>query len=144
VAKIRISMPDNTPQILTRDVATGAARAKLSEGELGTAVRMFHPGSESELQMFEVTVEPDAVIGQHAHDEDEIIYVLDGELRLGRQRLTAGGSIYMPGGTLYSFSAGSAGLRFLNVRAHQDSTYITKQEFMARRKRADSGELSVD
>ena len=113
MAKIRISTPEDTPQIVTRDVATGVARrAKLSEGELGTAVRMFHPGSESELQMFEVTVEPDAVIGQHAHDEDEIIYVLDGELRLGRQRLTAGGSIYMPGGTLYSFRAGSGGFGF--------------------------------
>ena len=68
MAKIRISVPQDTPQIVTRDVATGVARAKLSEGELGTAVRMFHPGSESELQMFEVTVEPDPVIGQHAHD----------------------------------------------------------------------------
>jgi quercetin dioxygenase-like cupin family protein len=133
MATMRIRSSDTTPPVVTGDVVQGEMRAKLSDGELGTAVRMYHPGSPSELQLFEVTVEPDAVIGQHAHDEDEIIYVLDGELRLGRQVLEAGSSIYLAGGTLYSFRAGPEGLRFLNFRAHQDQTYISKDEFMARR-----------
>jgi Cupin domain len=140
---IRVSLPESTPQLVTGEVTDGEMRAKLSDGELGTAVRMYHPGSESELQMFEVTVEPDAIIGQHAHDEDEIIYVLDGELRLGRQVLTSGASVYLPGMTLYSFRAGPEGLRFLNFRARQDLTYITKREFMTSRTRRDGATSST-
>ncbi|HZP28332.1 MAG TPA: cupin domain-containing protein [Acidimicrobiia bacterium] len=130
---LRISRPESTPQVVTGDVVSGEMRAKLGDGDLGTAVRTYHPGSESELQLFEVAVEPDALIGQHAHGEDEIIYVLDGELRLGRQVLTRGASVYIPGGTLYSFRAGPEGLRFLNFRARQDRTYLTKQELVANR-----------
>ncbi len=128
-----IDRPDDTPFEQTRDLVDEEMRAKLSAGELGTAVRFFHPGSPTELQMFEMMVPPDALIDQHAHDEDEIIYVVEGELHLGRRVLASGASVHIPGNTLYSFRAGPAGLRFLNFRAHQDNTYLTRDEFVVRR-----------
>jgi quercetin dioxygenase-like cupin family protein len=68
---MRFASPEDTPAIVTRDVIDDERRAELSEGELGTVVRFFHPGSATELQMFEVTYEPGAVVGPHAHDESE-------------------------------------------------------------------------
>lgn len=96
--------------------------------------RLHHPGSENELQMFEVRVPPNHVVESHAHDEDEIVYILEGEMILGARVLKAGSSAMIPGKTLYGFSAGADGLVFLNFRAHRDVTFHTKEQFMAQRK----------
>ena len=131
---ITIRSSEDTPLVVTRDVVPeGPFREKLGEGELATAVRVFHPGGPEELQLFEVNVEPNGVIDQHAHQENEIIFVLEGELHLGRRVLTPGYSVQIPGLTLYTFRAGPDGLRFLNFRARQDATYISKAELMAMR-----------
>ena len=98
--------------------------------------RIHHPGSETELQMFEVRVPPRHVVESHAHDEDEIVYVVEGEMHLGARVLRAGSSAMIPGKTLYGFSAGAEGLVFLNFRAHRDVTFHTKEQFMAQRQRA--------
>jgi len=137
MAAIKISSPADTPLEHARDVVSEDMAARLSDGELRALTRWYHPGGESELQMFEVTVQPNDSIDQHAHDEDEIIYVLDGELHLGSRVLTEGSSVAIRAHTLYSFRAGPNGLRFLNFRARQDMSYITKDEFMARRKGSD-------
>ncbi|HUP73488.1 MAG TPA: cupin domain-containing protein [Acidimicrobiales bacterium] len=96
--------------------------------------RIHHPGSDTDLQMFEVRVPPGFVVESHAHDEDEIIFVLEGEMVLGARVLGAGSSAMIPGKTLYGFSAGADGLRFLNFRARRDVTFHTKEQFMTQRK----------
>jgi quercetin dioxygenase-like cupin family protein len=98
--------------------------------------RVHHPGSETDLQMFEVRVPPNYVVESHAHDEDEIVFVLEGEMVLGARVVKAGSSAMIPGKTLYGFSAGPNGLTFLNFRARRDVTFHTKEEFMARRKQS--------
>lgn len=52
----------------------------------------------------------------HLHSEDEIILVLDGEIRVGRDVLGPGTAIAIPGGYRYSYRA-SAPYAFLNYRA---------------------------
>jgi quercetin dioxygenase-like cupin family protein len=52
----------------------------------------------------------------HLHSEDEIIHVLDGELRVGALKVPAGTSIAIPEGLRYSFRT-SGPFRFLNYRA---------------------------
>ena len=98
--------------------------------------RIHHPGSETDLQMFEVRVPPNHVVETHAHDEDEIVYILEGAMILGARVLKAGSSAMIPGKTLYGFSAGSDGLVFLNFRARRDATFHTKEQFMAQRREA--------
>jgi mannose-6-phosphate isomerase-like protein (cupin superfamily) len=95
--------------------------------------RVHHSGKGTELQLLEVRVQPDEVIEAHAHANDEIIWVLEGELKLGARVLGPGESVYIPGWTLYGLQAGPAGLRFLNFRARNDVTYITKEQFVAER-----------
>jgi quercetin dioxygenase-like cupin family protein len=55
------------------------------------------------------------VAPSHVHSEDEIIRVLDGELRVGRITLRPGMSIAIPGGARYGFRT-PAGYSFLNYR----------------------------
>jgi len=108
-------------------------RAKLSEGELAGETRSHHPGADDRLQMFEVRAPAGAAFNPHSHDEDEIILVIEGELHAGSHVLTAGESMYVPGGTVYAFLAGPAGLRFVNFRPRLDVTYRTPAETRAGR-----------
>jgi mannose-6-phosphate isomerase-like protein (cupin superfamily) len=53
---------------------------------------------------------------QHTHSADEIIYVMEGTMRLGRRLLGPGTSLCIGGGTRYAQSAGPGGCTFLNFR----------------------------
>ncbi len=66
---------------------------------------------------------PDAsVVVSHVHSEDEIIRVLDGELQVGRERVTAGMSIAVPAHHRYGFRT-PGGYAFINYRDNL-STYL--------------------
>lgn len=55
--------------------------------------------------------------GIHSHSEDEIIFVIDGEMRLGNRPAGPGTAVAIAAETLYSFSPGPNGLGFINFRA---------------------------
>lgn len=55
--------------------------------------------------------------GIHSHSEDEIIFVTDGEIRLGNKLYGSGTAVAIAADTLYSFTAGPQGLSFINFRA---------------------------
>lgn len=59
--------------------------------------------------------------GVHSHSEDEIIFVTDGQMRLGQRLYGPGTAIAIPAQTLYSFGVGPDGLRFVNFRAGRPS-----------------------
>lgn len=61
-------------------------------------------------------------VGLHYHTEDEIIYVVQGELLLGRQVLPPGTAIAVERGTRYRFEVGPEGLQFLNFRSVDPSS----------------------
>jgi quercetin dioxygenase-like cupin family protein len=133
VSSIRIVESGSRPWAAVRDVASDELKATMSEGELAARSRVHHPGGHDELQMFEVALDAGAEINAHAHLEDEIIYVLEGEMCLGRRKLGPGSSVYIEGDTLYGFRAGPTGLRFLNFRSRQDTSFVARSEFVARR-----------
>lgn len=56
-------------------------------------------------------------VGVHSHSEDEIIFVVSGDIRLGRKLYPEGTAIAIAADTLYSFTAGPNGMRFINFRA---------------------------
>lgn len=59
--------------------------------------------------------------GIHSHSEDEIIFVIDGEMRLGNKQAGPGTALAIAADTLYSFSPGPNGLSFINFRAAMPS-----------------------
>lgn len=135
MAAITFRSPDDTPAVVVGDnIPPGPLRDLLGEDEMSNQLRAYHAGGADEPQMFEITVQPNCGPPAHAHAEGEIMYVLEGEMHVGRRKLTPGCSVYIPGYTLYSFRAGPQGLRFLNFRARKDSGLITKDELVAMRR----------
>jgi hypothetical protein len=58
-----------------------------------------------------------AKLGIHSHSEDEIIFVVDGGIRLGNKLYGPGTAVAIAADTLYSFTTGPEGLSFINFRA---------------------------
>lgn len=129
---------DASEQQFTNLVDVFAGReTPVPEAELAaTDVRAHHSAPDG-LQLFELRLAPDARGESHAHVEDEIIVVVEGELRFGARTLGAGSSVMVPGGTLYAFVAGPEGCTFLNFRPRVDSSYITRAEFVSGAQSAD-------
>lgn len=140
-------------RIRVRDVAEMRWWGRVSDGEIGDderfeadnyapvdddfagrTHRIHHPGSETDLQMFEVRMHPGDAFESHAHLTDEVIFVREGELHFGARVLREGSSVYVPANTLYAFRAGPTGLHFVNFRAVKDESFITKQQFLERRR----------
>ena len=105
----------------------------LTPEELAGTSREHHHGSETEPELFEVKFPPNTVVNPHAHLYDEIIFVIGGQLILGSRVLEAGSSVFIAGETLYSFKAGPEGVHFVNFRPRSGASYLSKDEFMARR-----------
>jgi len=55
--------------------------------------------------------------GVHSHTEDEIIFVIDGQIKLGNRLCGPGTALAIAANTMYSFQPGPNGLSFINFRA---------------------------
>ena len=132
MAAIRFFDPDERPFVHAADVYPDALKQQLTAAEVDdTAVRL-HQGLPGRLQLFEIRLQPGLEVSTHAHADDEVVYVVEGELRVGRRVCGPGSSMFIPGNTLYGFRAGPDGCRYLNFRAQADSTYFTKGDFVDR------------
>ena len=115
--RIRDRAGDSPPKVFSQ----------LATSELESSMTFHEVGSDSELQLAELEYIPGAEAVTHKHDDDEIIYVVRGEMRLGGKVLSAGSSVYIPGKTYYSFTAGPAGLRIVNFRARCDVSFYAPE-----------------
>lgn len=133
--KVKIVAADTIAwQLVAAAVAPDVA-ARMSSAEREADVRILHSNADG-LQLFEARIAPNQEIALHAHAADEIIYILAGELRIGRKRLGPGASVFVAGETLYGFRSGAAGVRFLNFRGRANTSFITHGEYLAARKHA--------
>jgi len=131
MARVRISEDDSSWQSARATLA--AMPGQYTEGELSAHYRVREPGGADEPQLLELRYEPHAEIQVHAHDEDEIIYVLAGEMHVGNRVLGPGATLAISGRTFYGFKAGPTGLQFLNFRPRQDTTFYTSREALEAR-----------
>ncbi|MGO9872678.1 MAG: cupin domain-containing protein [Acidimicrobiia bacterium] len=133
MAAIRFFDPAETEFMKPADVYPEELKRQLTGAEVaGTSVRL-HQGAPGKLQLFEIRLEPNLQISTHAHADDEIVAVVEGELHFGRRVCGPGSSFFIPGNTLYGFRAGPQGCRYLNFRAESDSTYFTKDDIVETR-----------
>ena len=125
--------PASTAFLKPADVYPDSLKERLTAAEVAdTSVRLHH-GMPGKLQLFEIQLEPGLEIRTHAHADDEIIAIVEGELHFGRRVCGAGSSLFIPGNTLYGFRAGPQGCRYLNFRAQGDSTFFTKEDIVEAR-----------
>ena len=59
---------------------------------------------------------PNAVASPHSHDQDEVILVMEGEIRMGKRVCGPGSVVFFEKDTQYGFSVGPEGVRYVNVR----------------------------
>ena len=107
------------------------------------ASRERHNTGDS-LHAFEVKLPPHHKTQLHAHQEDEIIHVLGGQMTVGNQVLGPGDSVFIEGMTLYGFEAGPEGVNFINFRPHFDLTFYRNEEFHEYRKLDAAGRAEMD
>jgi quercetin dioxygenase-like cupin family protein len=138
MGKISILLPDDVESVRAEDTVAEERKAYLTADELSSAQRRYFPRNGESMQLFESKLIPNAVVNSHAHTEDEIIYVLAGELRVGRRVLPAGSALFIEKNTLYTFAAGPAGCTFLNFRGELGAVYLTKQALAERKAQAAS------
>jgi len=130
MAAIKFFDPASTEFMKPVDVYSDALKERLTAAEVAdTSIRLHH-GEPGRLQLFEIHLEPGLEISTHAHADDEIIVVVEGELHFGRRVCGSGASLFIPGKTLYGFRAGPDGCRYLNFRARADSTFFTKEDIV--------------
>ena len=119
--KIRIHLEGDCPAVtveqLLRDKGSPEEHIRsLPEEALEAKMRIFEEGTDSSPQLFESQVPPNTVAPIHSHEQDEIIYILEGEMLLGQKSLTKGSSLFVAANARYGFQAGAEGVRFLNFR----------------------------
>ena len=124
MAKIKLSDVDNANWMRSIDMAPPEMRDTLEPDEANTLVNIHAEGSDDLLQLFEVKLPAHAKQRVHAHEHDEIIYVVGGSMRVGNRILKPGSSMFVAGETFYAFEAGPEGLHFLNFRPCKDLSYI--------------------
>ena len=56
--------------------------------------------------------EPDKLIPAHSHDQDEVIFIVEGELTIGDGTHGPGTVIFIERNTEYSFTTGKKGLKY--------------------------------
>lgn len=103
-------------------------------GEADGSVFVHHPGAGGTVHLFEVHLPAGTKVSAHAHDQDEIIVVVDGELVFGRHAYGPASSVSIPAMTLYSFQAGHDGATYMVFRPTGGAESIAKDEFLTRRR----------
>ncbi|MEP7349387.1 MAG: hypothetical protein ABI668_05465 [Sphingorhabdus sp.] len=141
MARVRLHDVADPDWRVIGDWTSDEIRNQISDLELASSIREHERGNSESLQLFEVKFLSHTIVDTHAHDEDEIMYVVEGEMILGERVLKPGSSIYIKGSTLYGFRAGPNGLRVLNFRPRLDATYISAAAFGAKRSAARAAAL---
>lgn len=120
---IRVHHPDRLEWRKIGNIPMGWMREYIDPSELEGHLS-FHEGSDATtMQLMEMRLNPHTLIAPHAHDDDEIFFVAEGSLRWEDKTLAAGGSLYIPAGTTYSFRTGAEPARLLNFRARADHSF---------------------
>ena len=124
MVKVRLTTSEQCEWVVSGQRGiTEEERAKLRKGELTSEFKVREPGSEQTPQLVELRYQPNAEIRVHSHDEDEIIYILEGSMRVNNRMVGPGACLYIAGRTFYGFHAGPEGLHILNFRPRQDTTF---------------------
>jgi quercetin dioxygenase-like cupin family protein len=132
MGRVAISNIDEAVPTRAVDNMPEERKALYSQGELECVRRRLFPVDDESLELFEITFSPNSEAQPHAHSAAEIIYVTQGELRLGARVAGPGTAIYVEADTLYGFKVGPEGATFLNFRGVPRPAYLFKDDLVAK------------
>lgn len=96
----------------------------MTDSDKHTKVKTHFPGNEAKLSLMEINETPNGQATLHSHAQEEIFYVLEGEMRFGQHVCKAGDSINIAANTQYTFKTGPEGCRYLKFTASADHSFI--------------------
>ncbi|MBC81785.1 MAG: hypothetical protein CMQ33_13290 [Gammaproteobacteria bacterium] len=105
MSKISITNVEEAPW-LSKNVKDG----------LTTGAQIVGDADSSDLCAFIMHLAPGYETELHSHSEDEVMYVLEGEIRMGRRVLGPESILVIHKDSQYKFTVGNEGVRFLNIR----------------------------
>lgn len=120
---IRVNHADQLQWRRMGDIPMGWMRDYIDPTELEGHLSFHETGSDGEMQLMEMRLDPHTLIAPHSHDEDEIFFVAEGSLHWNDKALMKGGSLYIPAGTVYSFRTGPEPAKLINFRARADHSF---------------------
>jgi mannose-6-phosphate isomerase-like protein (cupin superfamily) len=124
MTKVRITTPEQRPwQVSGERVESELSHVIMADGGPASAYKIREPGTDVAPQLVELRFHPGEVVELHCHDEDEIMYILEGSMILGNREVGPGSCIYVGGNVFYTFTAGAEGVHFLNFRSHIDNSF---------------------
>jgi mannose-6-phosphate isomerase-like protein (cupin superfamily) len=88
---------------------------RAAAGEPRVIYKMLMPRAAGLPNLQRSRYEPHHFEPPHSHAEDEVLYLLQGELAFGDQMLGLGDALFVPRNTRYSLRAGAAGAEFVRV-----------------------------
>jgi quercetin dioxygenase-like cupin family protein len=127
---VRIHKSEDIAWSRLRDLYPPEMAKDIADEELDSSLSYHESGTDGSLHLSELDYQPGATFDLHAHDQDEIIYVLRGTMILGNRTLPAGSSVYIAKDTLYGFAAGEDGLRILVFRSDGRVKYCSKEDYI--------------
>ena len=130
MSKVRIHPSDEIDWKRLRDLYPPEMAREISDEELDSSLSYHESGTDGSLHLSEFDYQPGASFDLHAHDQDEIIYVIGGSMLLGNRTLAPGSSVYIAKDTLYGFAAGEDGLRILVFRSDGRVKYCSREDYM--------------
>jgi quercetin dioxygenase-like cupin family protein len=130
MSKVRVHTAENVEWVTLRSLYPADLAAERSDAELDSTMAYHEQGTGGSLHLTEYNYLPHAKFDLHAHDQPEIIYVLEGTLLFGTRELGRGASVFIADHTLYEFAAGPAGLRMLVFMPDGRVKYFGKEDFL--------------
>jgi len=85
------------------------------DGRMSVQPCVAHPDLDG-MSLGSYWFEPNFTMPSHYHDTDQIVYVVEGEMRQGGRILRPGSGYFTRAGTPYGFTVGPAGCRILEFR----------------------------
>ena len=105
-----------------KDFAPADFLEKMTESDRETETATHFSG-ENGLALMEIVDIPNGKATLHSHDQEEIFYIVEGELIFGNRVCSAGDSINIKAGVQYTFRVGDKGCRYLKFTARQDPSF---------------------
>lgn len=79
--------------------------------------KFINRGTDDTPEVFLVKHEPGVTLPPHSHSQDEIIYVLEGQISVQDKPCPAGSVIFVKRNVVYGpLTAGPKGVKYLNIR----------------------------
>ena len=130
MSKVRIHPNDELAWHELREIYPPEMAKTVTNAELDSQFRDHEAGLDGSLNLSEFDFKPGATFGLHAHDLDEIAYVVRGSMVFGNRMIPAGSSVFIAKDTLYGLGAGDDGLQLLVFRADGRAQSWEKDEYL--------------